>query len=191
MVNANRIKSCDSIYESYSQHVRFFNKQKIWYRQEILSLDKRIKGSAMDNSIFRSLTCGVTFKKEKVMKKPLPIVKKEEIKIDSDSADELNIVKEPAKKRKKLSEAYLQQKQLEDTSKIRKQHNINVKGSVEKIKPIESFDELFERYPLNQQLVENIKSFKYTQPTPVQMQVLPLFLEQKALKVVAPTGSGK
>lgn len=145
----------------------------------------------MDNSIFRSLTCGVTFKKQKVMKKPLPIVKKEEIKIDSDSADELNIVKEPAKKRKKLSEAYLQQKQLEDTSKIRKQHNINVKGSVEKIKPIESFDELFERYPLNQQLVENIKSFKYTQPTPVQMQVLPLFLEQKALKVVAPTGSGK
>jgi ATP-dependent RNA helicase DDX52/ROK1 len=117
-------------------------------------------------------------------------VKKEEIKIDSDSDEEF-IVKEPAKKRKKLSEEYLRQKQLEDTNKLRKQHHINVKGAVEKVKPIETFEELFHRYPLDSHLVDNIKDFKYTEPTPVQMQVLPLFLEQKSLKVVAPTGSGK
>lgn len=143
----------------------------------------------MDNSIFKSLTCGVTFKKQNISRKPLLVVKKEEIKIEYESEEE--IAKEPARKRKKLSEAHLQQKQLEDTSKIRKQHSINVKGSVERIKPIETFEELFARYPLNQQLITNIKSFKYSQPTPVQMQVLPLFLERKALKVVAPTGSGK
>lgn len=143
----------------------------------------------MDNSIFKSLTCGVSFRNHK-LKREAPKVKKiEEIKIESDLDDTLPSV--PAKKRKKLSQEYLRQKQLEDTNKIRKTHHINVKGSVEKIKPIESFDELFQRYPLHDQLVENIKNFKYSKPTPVQMQVLPLFLEQKALKVVAPTGSGK
>lgn len=144
----------------------------------------------MDNSIFKSLTCGVQFKKPKIKRDPQSIAIKEEFKIEFDS-DEDVIVNEPAKKKKKLSVEYLRQKQLEETNKIRKQHNINVKGTVEQIKPVESFEELFQRYPLNQQLVENIRSFKYAQPTAVQMQVLPLFLEEKALKVVAPTGSGE
>lgn len=144
----------------------------------------------MDNSIFKSLTCGVTFKKQNFKRELPKTVKSEEIKIESDSEGEI-VVKPPQKKRKKLSEEYLRQKQIEDTNKLRKQHHINVKGSVEKVKPIESFAELFHRYPINQQLAQNIKSFKYSKPTPVQMQVLPLFLEEKAVKVVAPTGSGK
>lgn len=143
----------------------------------------------MDNSIFKSLTRGVKFTKPKVKREVPQPAKVEEIKIDSDEEDFMKLA--PPKKKKKLSEAYVKQKELEATNKIRKQHNINVKGSVEKVKPIESFDELFERFPLDQKLVENIKSFKYSQPTAVQMQVLPLFLEKKALKVVAPTGSGK
>lgn len=145
---------------------------------------------AMDNSIFKSLTCGVTFKRPKHKREPPKKEKIEEIKIESDD-EEFTAVEVPAKKRKKLSQEFLRQKQLEDTHRIRKQHSINVKGSVEKVKPIETFDELFQRYPLHHQLVANIKSFKYTEPTPVQMQILPLFLEKKALKVVAPTGSGK
>lgn len=144
----------------------------------------------MDNSIFKSLTRGVKFTKPKVKRAAPMVVKKEEIKIESDSEEDFMKLA-PPKKKKKLSEAYLKQKELEATNKIRKQNNINVKGSVEKVKPIESFDELFERFPLNQKLVENIRNFKYPQPTAVQMQVLPLFLEKKALKVVAPTGSGK
>jgi CRISPR/Cas system-associated endonuclease/helicase Cas3 len=143
----------------------------------------------MDNSIFKSLTRGVKFTKPKPKREAPPPMKKEEIKIESDSDEELKLA--PPKKKKKLSEAYVKQKELEATNKIRKQHNINVKGAVEKVKPIESFDELFERFPLNEKLVENIKNYNYSKPTAVQMQVLPLFLEKKALKVVAPTGSGK
>lgn len=146
----------------------------------------------MDNSIFKSLTCGVRFKKQTLKRNPPKVEKLEEIKIESGSEDDDEIVIEaPAKKRKKVSAAHLHQKQLEETNKIRKLHQINVKGAVETIKPIESFEELFERYQLHPQLVENIKDFKYSKPTAVQMQVLPLFLEQKPLKVVAPTGSGK
>lgn len=143
----------------------------------------------MDNSIFKSLTCGVKFKKQNQKRIQPKREKIEEFKIDSE--DEIIAIEAPAKKRKKLSHEYLRQKQLEDTSKIRKQHNINVKGSVEKIKPVETFDELFKRYAIDHKLLENINSFKYVEPTPVQMQILPLFLEEKALKVVAPTGSGK
>lgn len=141
----------------------------------------------MDNSIFKSLTCGIKFKKQNLKRDQPKLEKFEEIKDESDD----EAIQSPEKKRKKLSQEYLRQKQLEETNKLRKQHHINVKGAVEKVKPVESFKELFQRYPLHKQLVENINSFKYSQPTPVQMQVLPLFLEQKALKVVAPTGSGK
>jgi superfamily II DNA or RNA helicase len=143
----------------------------------------------MDNSIFKSLTRGVKFSKPKPKREAPIIVVKEEIKLESDSEEEIQLA--PPKKKKKLSEAYLKHKELEATNKIRKQHNINVKGLVEKVKPIESFEELFRRYPLDGKLVENIRSYAYPQPTAVQMQVLPLFLEKKALKVVAPTGSGK
>lgn len=150
----------------------------------------------MDNSIFKSLTCGVTFKKQNFKRKLVkPSLKEETIetlKIESDSEDEVHsFSKKPAaKKLKKMTPEYLHQKQLEDTSKIRKQHQINVKGSVSTVKPIESFSELFQRYEIDDKLKENIKNFKYTAPTAVQMQILPLFLEKKALKVVAPTGSG-
>jgi hypothetical protein len=145
----------------------------------------------MDNSIFKSLTRGIKFSKPKAKKEaPKPVVK-EEIKIESDSDEEFTKLA-PPKKKKKLSDAYLKHKELETTNKIRKQHNINVKGLVEKVKPIETFAELFQRYPnIDQKLKENIESYNYLKPTAVQMQVLPLFLEKKALKVVAPTGSGK
>lgn len=144
----------------------------------------------MDNSIFKSLTRGVKFTKPKVKREAPEPVKKEEIKIESDSEDEF-LKLAPPKKKKKLSEAYIKQKELEATNKIRKQHNINVKGSVEKVKPVESFDELFSTFPLHEALVKNIKGCNYSLPTAVQMQVLPLFLEKKSVKVVAPTGSGK
>lgn len=142
----------------------------------------------MDNSMFRSLTCGVKFNKKNLKRNP-PIAKTkvEEIKIESDGEEQSR--EAPVTKRKKLSEAYLHSKNLEDTNKIRKQHQINVKGPVS-VKPIESFAELFKRYPLHPKVVENITNFKYENPTPVQMQVLPLMLEKKAVKVTAKTGSG-
>lgn len=138
--------------------------------------------------MFKSLTCGVTFNKKNLKRNPPKVTNKvEEIKIDSDGEEPSR--EPPATKRKKLSEAYLHSKNLEDTNKIRKQHQINVKGPVS-VKPVESFAELFKRYPLHPKVVENITNFKFESPTPVQMQVLPLLLEKKAVKVTAQTGSG-
>lgn len=124
------------------------------------------------------------FKKQQLKREQPQIEKFEDVESD-------DVIQTPEKKRKKRSPEYLQQKQIEETNKLRKKFKINVKGAVENVKPVETFKELFQRYRLYKQLVENIKSFNYRLPTPVQMQVLPLLLEQKAVKVVAPTGSGK
>lgn len=138
--------------------------------------------------MFKSLTCGVKFNKKNLKRNPaIAKTKVEEIKIESDGEEQSR--EPPVSKRKKLSEAYLLSKNQEDTNKIRKQHQINVKGPVS-VKPVESFAELFKRYPLHPKVVENIRSFKYETPTPVQMQVLPLMLEKIAVKVTAKTGSG-
>ena len=140
----------------------------------------------MENSIFKSLTRGVKFIKPKVKRETAKL--KEEVKIEDSDEEILEI--SPPKKKKKLSEAYLKMKESEASNKIRKQHRINVKGLIEKVKPVESFAELFNRYSINDTLKRNILNHNYSQPTAVQMQVLPVFLEKKSLKVVAPTGSG-
>lgn len=138
-----------------------------------------------DNSMFKSLTCGITFDKSKLKRKTSEVKPKQELLIESKN-DELI---QP--KKKKLSEAYLKSKSAEVTNKLRKAYNINVKGSDDKVKPIETFKELFDSFTLNEQLKKNLESYNFTSPTPVQMQVLPVLLQQKSVKVVAPTGSGK
>lgn len=132
--------------------------------------------------IFKSLTFGVKFKKPH-LKKPLPAVKLEMKKEVEEDFIPL--------KRKKVSEEYKKCKENEIINKIHKEHCIKVKGVDEKEKPIESFDELFTRFKIHEQLIKNVISLKYLQPTPVQMQCMPLFLKQIELKVAAPTGSGK
>lgn len=149
-----------------------------------------------DNSMFKSLTCGVVFDKSKLKRKPVEVKKAENcqtklnsvnVDVPKTSGDE----KEPPKKKKKLSEAYIKSKRAEGINKLRKNLNINVKGCHDQVKPVETFEELFASFSLHPKLVENIKSYNFSEPTPVQMQVLPILLQEKSAKVVAPTGSGK
>lgn len=152
-----------------------------------------------DNSMFKSLTCGVVFDKKKIKRKQVDVKKEEKSEksiqqfdsIEEDEPKVSTVESGPPKKKKKLSDAYIKCKNAEQINKLRKELNINVKGCLEPIKPIQSFDELFESASLHPQLIENIKSYNFAAPTPVQMQVLPIFLQQKSVKVVAPTGSGK
>ena len=44
-------------------------------------------------------------------------------------------------------------------------------------KPVENFDELFDRYQIGKDLCENLKNCKYETPTPIQMQAMPLIFE--------------
>jgi ATP-dependent RNA helicase DDX52/ROK1 len=138
--------------------------------------------------IFRSLTVGIKFDKSK-LKREAPKKDIEEVKKCDDEEELKEVI--PVKKRKKLSEKYVNQKQQEAANKIRKEHHINIKGRHEKEAPIESFEELFTTFKIDDQLKKNILALNYSQPTPVQMQCLPLFLKNMELKVCAQAGTGK
>jgi ATP-dependent RNA helicase DDX52/ROK1 len=145
----------------------------------------------LDNSMFKSLTCGVTFDKSKFKAKLRSDLNKPKVSKTYELVEDYaKLTTEPLKK-KKLSEAYVNHKKSEEINKLRKVYNINVKGCEEKIKPVQTFDELFNSYPFNDALKTNIMSYKFSNLTPVQMQVLPVFLKRISLKVVANTGSGK
>lgn len=49
----------------------------------------------------------------------------------------------------------------------------------------------FEDLEIKQDLLENVKTLGITEPTPVQMQAIPILLQHRDLLVSAPTGSGK
>lgn len=144
-----------------------------------------------DNSMFKNLTCGVTFDKSKLKRKS---TKETENKETIESSVEFKFKEDEESfigKKKKYSEAFLRSKNSEIINKLRKAYNINVKGCDDKVKPVESFQELFDSFALDEQLKRNLKDFNFNSPSPVQMQVLPIFLREKSIKVVAPTGSGK
>jgi superfamily II RNA helicase len=133
-------------------------------------------------NVFKSLTVGVKFNTKNIKSKLTVEIKKE----PSDEENEA-----PVKKQRKLSAEYLKHKDNEIVNSIRKENSINVKGDSDKEKPIESFDELFSRFSTDETLKKNVNSLKYNKLTPVQMQVLPLILKKRQVKVCAPTGSGK
>ncbi|CAG9797661.1 unnamed protein product [Chironomus riparius] len=134
--------------------------------------------------IFKSLTLGVKFTKNKSKRELPKEIKQEESDVE---IQEIN----PKVKRKKLSAEYVKQKENERVNKIRKENHINVKGDNEKETPIESFDELFSRFTIDETLKSNLLSLNYKKPSVVQMQVVPLMLRKKQVKVCAQTGSGK
>ncbi len=70
---------------------------------------------------------------------------------------------------------------------IRNINQINVFGE-DIPDPIERFDQL-KKIPA--ELINNLGMFKFKQPTAVQMQAIPVMLNQRELLVCAPTGSGK
>lgn len=114
--------------------------------------------------IFKSLTFGVKFNRKSNLKVIRDVPKEVDIKVESDD-DEFK----PKIKRKKISEEFMNCKNNEKINKLHKQHNIKVKGLDQKEKPIESFEELFTTFNINDKLQKNIISLNFKEPTPVQV----------------------
>jgi ATP-dependent RNA helicase DDX52/ROK1 len=78
---------------------------------------------------------------------------------------------------------------------IRNLNRININGN-DVPDPIESFEQLktqkqWADETIPDKIVENFLSFGFSQPTPVQMQSMPVMLSNREIMVCAPTGSGK
>lgn len=56
---------------------------------------------------------------------------------------------------------------------IRNKHHINVHGS-NPPDPIETFDQLVNDYVISQKIVNNLMTCGYKEPTPIQMQAIPI-----------------
>lgn len=75
-----------------------------------------------------------------------------------------------------------------EAAEVRKLHNITVLGKNVPA-PLTSFEDLTKDYKLLPRLQQNVLSRGFAQPTPIQMQALPVLLQRRALMACAPTGS--
>lgn len=77
----------------------------------------------------------------------------------------------------------------DEISRFRNNNNIAVKG-IDVPPPIRSFHEL-DSFEVNQQIITNVIACGYSEPTPIQMQAIPVMLSSRQILACAPTGSGK
>jgi len=120
----------------------------------------------------------------------------DDVSTDSESSEAETEVAEVAmfKTSSKIKKKEKQRSGVPHEEKInvmRKQNKIRLRG--EKVDPVENFSDLNtgESSLLPAYILRNLEELDYDQPTPVQMQALPLLLRKKNLLTVAPTGSGK
>ncbi|KAJ3285141.1 RNA-dependent ATPase rok1, partial [Blyttiomyces sp. JEL0837] len=78
----------------------------------------------------------------------------------------------------------------EEVDIFRKEHKIRVQGT-DVPNPFKTFPSLFQRFQLRTYLRRNLSTLGYTQPTPIQMQSIPIVLHNRDVMAIAPTGSGK
>jgi len=111
------------------------------------------------------------------------------------------VVKKPKKSRgffDLLKDSQTEQKQniekidfAGNSESLRKKFKIHVNGT-DIPSLIKGFDDLESLRSFNSICIENIhKNFKFTNLTPVQMQVIPAMIHERNVMVCAPTGSGK
>jgi ATP-dependent RNA helicase DDX52/ROK1 len=67
----------------------------------------------------------------------------------------------------------------------------NEKKQTEMPEPVETFEQLSERYNLSDDLLQNVRKAGYSEPTAIQMQAIPAMMEGHQVMACAPTGSGK
>lgn len=91
---------------------------------------------------------------------------------------------------KKLSSERMTELHQQKMNIARRENHIYVKGS--DIPDLaENFSDLQERYRLAPYMIENVTKRGYQQPTPIQMQAIPLMIHKREVLCCAPTGSGK
>ncbi|KAH8380454.1 hypothetical protein KR009_010751, partial [Drosophila setifemur] len=162
-----------------------------------------------EHDIFKLISAGSRFtKRAKVCpatprKPPVPEVPKQQnlIKIeqspeeDEEEPAEFRLLagdSAPVKRKKAKQEKVPSPEELATNAAndLRKQHNISVLGKNVPA-PVTSFEALTKEFKLLPRLQENLLSRGFPQPTPIQMQALPVLLQRRALMACAPTGSGK
>jgi len=112
---------------------------------------------------------------------------------NSDIEDEITMIKKSSKKKKKKindNPDRLKEQHIEKINIFRKENQIHVYGS-DIPDPIKEFNDLNRRFNVSKQIMNNVTTNSYTSPTPIQMQAIPIMLQNRELLACAPTGSGK
>eukprot|EP01134_Creolimax_fragrantissima_P001375 CFRG1375T1 len=78
----------------------------------------------------------------------------------------------------------------EKLGRLRKEHKIHVTGS-DVPAPITEFRQLTDDYKLSLAIQRNLELCGYENPTPIQMQSIPILMHGREILACAPTGSGK
>lgn len=73
---------------------------------------------------------------------------------------------------------------------LRQKLGINTRGKNVPA-PVTTFDEMFSLGMITDKIRENIRICGYEEPTPIQMQSIPIMYDNKQILACAPTGSGK
>ncbi|XP_016982081.1 probable ATP-dependent RNA helicase DDX52 [Drosophila rhopaloa] len=165
-----------------------------------------------EHDIFKLITAGVRFTKKskkeqptkpqlqpKISKKEEPVKSKKSKEDDQDSTEFRLLAgestTEPKRKKPKEGKAPSAkelelQKVADQANETRKQFGISALGK--RIPPpVASFEALTRDFKLLPRLQQNLLARNFDQPTPIQMQALPVLLQRRALMACAPTGSGK
>ncbi|KAJ2711511.1 RNA-dependent ATPase rok1 [Coemansia spiralis] len=77
-----------------------------------------------------------------------------------------------------------------EVAEFLKRHRIKVTGS-DVPHPIKSFEMLCKEHEFQPFVLRNLQKFGFKQPTPIQMQAVPIAVHRRDLIANAPTGSGK
>jgi len=99
-----------------------------------------------------------------------------------------NIKFERKKKTKKKKKTLAKELYTERLNQYRNSFNIHVTGS-DVPEPLDEWKALQDRFQVSCKLLDNLVT--YPRPTPIQMQAIPLLLQQREVLACAPTGSGK
>ncbi|XP_019850917.1 PREDICTED: probable ATP-dependent RNA helicase DDX52 isoform X2 [Amphimedon queenslandica] len=115
----------------------------------------------------------------------------EDTSVQLTSSQSVSTDSRPKKKKKRKSKmSSAASLRMEEINRFRNSNRIYVSGS-DVPDPIRTFSDLSEQYSIPPYLMKNITSLGYNDPTPVQMQTIPLLLHSHEVLVCAPTGSGK
>ncbi|EAL70055.1 hypothetical protein DDB_G0274325 [Dictyostelium discoideum AX4] len=108
---------------------------------------------------------------------------------DSDDSDDSGKNKNK-NKNKKVSKETQEDKHKREIATFRNKHRIKVDGT-DIPDPMTEFSQLENRFKVRKYLLNNINEIGYKEPSPIQMQVIPILLKEREVVAIAPTGSGK
>ncbi|XP_069766461.1 probable ATP-dependent RNA helicase DDX52 [Narcine bancroftii] len=84
----------------------------------------------------------------------------------------------------------LEHQRRERINKFRWKHRISVSGT-DIPEPVATFEQLQQEYKVHPKVIQHVQEAGFQQPTPIQMQAIPIMLHNREILACAPTGSGK